>query len=63
MTYLTIAIIVLVFFKDFIVVFLLSPIVKFYFKIKSTRNHPQELYETEVERGSNNNKQFSIKAY
>lgn len=56
MTYLTIAIIVLVFFKDFIVVFLLSPIVKFYFKIKSTRNHPQELYETEVERGSNNNK-------
>ena len=63
MTYLTIAIIVLVFFKDFIVVFLLSPIVKFYFKIKSTRNHPQELYETEVERGSNNNKKFSIKAY
>lgn len=35
MTYLTIAIIVLVFFKDFIVVFLLSPIVKFYFKINT----------------------------
>lgn len=61
MIYLTIAIIVLVFFKDFIVFFTYS-YCKVLFK-KSIRSHPQELDETEVERESNINKQFSIKAY
>lgn len=61
MNYLTITIIVLVFFKSFVAFF--TYIVKLYFKIKSIRSRPQELDETEVERGSNINKQFSIKAY